>query len=134
MANLQLLAIELSDDPLARGYAGMTDAQVVTSINTADRSVPRTMMTASEVANAIDPTEFNALLPTDEQKIWNVLSLGELNPYGIEATIFTSVFGVGSDTITALAAARSTLISRADELSIGSVRIVHVASARRLQV
>lgn len=37
--NIKKLLDELVSDPLARGYAGMTDRQVVTSLNTKDRDV-----------------------------------------------------------------------------------------------
>ena len=119
---------EVTNDPVARGYNGpgtanpgpgpMTDQQVTDDMRTAYRTRSRETMTASEVANAIDITEFNALSAGDEEVIWNVLHLGELNPFGIEATIFTSKFGGGSDTIVALAAARVESITRAQELGV----------------
>ena len=51
-----------------------------------------------------------------------------LNPFGIEATIFNNVFGA-SNTITALQAARIEQISRATELSLGHVKVGHVEMA-----
>lgn len=132
MANLQLLADEITNDPLTRGYSGMTDAQVAVSLNEVNRTVPLASLPASEVANAIDITEFDALSAADEAKIWNVLSLGQLNPFGIEATIFTNVFGGGSATITALAAARQQAASRGVEIGYGRVREGNVIEARAL--
>lgn len=38
MVNLNLLAAELVNDPLERGYAAMSDAESATSLNTVDRS------------------------------------------------------------------------------------------------
>ena len=39
MTDFTALASEITVDPLGRGYAGMTDEQVATDINTANRSV-----------------------------------------------------------------------------------------------
>ena len=123
---MSILSDEISGDPLGRGYSGMSDAEIVTSLNTVDRTQNRSSMTASEVLNAIDIAEWNALSDADQQKIWDVLHIRGINPFGVEATIFVAVFGAGSDTITALQAARVTTVSRATELGIGFVKLGHV--------
>lgn len=112
---------ELLTDPLVRGYSTMSDEEAAADLNsiypapdTLTRN--RASMTASEIANAMDIPEFTALSATDRQEIWNWLHLGELNPFGIEATRFVAIFGGGSNTITALQAARVEMISRAEEL------------------
>ena len=140
MANIAALKAEIDADPLTRGYAGMTDAQVAADINTAYRQINRESMSSSEVMNAINIGEFNALSTADRQNIWNVLHLGgsglagggNINPFGVEATIFTNAFGGGSATITALAAARKETVTRAQELSLGRVGEGTVAEARAL--
>ena len=124
------LKTEITDDPLGRGYAGMTDAEIAISLNTANREVNKTLMTASEVLNAIDITEWNALTDAAQQKIWDVLDIGEINPFGIEATIFVAVFGGGSATITALAAVRKTIVSRASELGLSGMAISDITKVR----
>lgn len=116
---MSVLSDELTNDPLVRGYSGMTDQEAADDFNTAYRSRNRATMTASEVANAIDSTEFTALSAGDTQEIWNWLHLGELNPFGIEATRFIAIFGGGSATITSLQADRVESISRAQELGLG---------------
>ena len=121
---------EIANDPLGRGYSGMTDEQILTSLNTKDRSRNRATMTASEVANEIDIGEFNALSNASEAKIWNVLHLGTINPFGIEVTIFVNAFGGGSTTITNLRAARVVSISRKQELRMGRVKIGQIEDAR----
>ena len=128
------LKAEITDDPLGRGYSEMTDAEIATSLNTVNREVNKTLMTASEVLNAIDITEWNALTDAAQQKIWDVLHIGEINPFGIEATIFVAVFGGGSATITALAAVRKTIVSRATELGLGITYTAHVTQARAYHV
>ena len=129
--NIDALRTEIDTDPLTRGYAGMSDEQVADSLNNViNRKQNKTAMTASEVFNAIDKTEFDALSNANEAKIWNVLSMGTLNPFGLEAAIFTDVFSDGSTTITALKAARKTDVSRGVELGLGFVRPGNVLEAR----
>ena len=131
MADIAKLAAELTDDPLTRGYAAMTDEEAADSLNTVNRTRNRDTMTASAVLNAVVISEWNALTDAQRQQIWDVLHIGEINPFGVEATIFVSVFGGGSATITALQAARLEAISRAVEQEIGDpVFPTHVEHAR----
>ena len=134
MANIDALKIELDADPLARGYAGMTDLQAADSFNdTVDRVPPgNPTFSASEVFQRLDETEFAALAATDKQSVWDVLHLGEINPWGLEADIITTAFG-GSVTVTALQSWRNgKRVSRGVELGFGIVREGHVAMARAL--
>ena len=124
------LAAELTNDPLTRGYSEMSDVEAAASLNTANRNYNKTGLTGTEVLNAIDITEWNALTDTAQQKIWDVIHIGEINPFGIEATIFIAVFGNGSNTITALAAARKGLESRASELGMPTIKHIYVQKAR----
>lgn len=123
------LANEVLIDPLVRGYSGMTDQQIWDDGHIEYRTLNRDIMTASEVINLVDVAEFNALAVDDKAEIWNVLHLGELNPFGIEATIFQNIFGA-STTITNLQTARVVSISRWAELGLSSVKIGHIAMAR----
>ena len=128
------LKAELLDDPLVppRGYSTMSNQEATDDLNTKYRTRNRSLMTASQVFNSIDKAEFDALSATDQAIIWNVLHLGEINPFGLEAMIFTAVFPNGGVTLTALAAARVEPISRAVELEIRlvPVRRGHVENAR----
>lgn len=45
MADYSILATEVNDDPLNRGYDGMSDQEVADSMNAVDRSVPRPVLT-----------------------------------------------------------------------------------------
>lgn len=132
MANLFLLKSEIDSDPLTRGYSGMTDAEVAESLNTANRTRNKTTMTGSEILNKIDPTEWNSLTDAQRQTVWDIVHLGTINPFGIEATLMVNIFTGGSTTITALAAARVESISRAQELGLGTVREGTVQQARSL--
>ena len=111
----------------------MSDAEVADSLSTVNRTINKTSMTASEVFNSIDLAEFDGLSNANEAKIWNVLSMGVLDPFGLEATIFTSVFGgVNSETIKKLKADRKEPGSRAEELNLGAVTPSDVAKAKAL--
>lgn len=121
---------ELITDPLGRGYAGMTDEEAATRLNIKDRKRNRTTMTGSEVLNAVNIAEWPTLSEAEKRVVWDVVHLGEINPFGIEAALLTNVFGVGSGTITALAASRKEDVSRAVELGLSRVRSGTVAQAR----
>lgn len=127
---LDILRNELSGDPLTRGYAGMTNEAAAVDLNTAYRTQNRTSMTGSEVLNAIVETAYNALTDAKKDRVWQVLHLGELNPFGVEADLLIDIFGAGSATILALQVARVESISRADELGLTRVREGTVGQAR----
>ena len=124
------LKTELTDDPLTRGYAAMTDAEAAVDLNEVYRTQNKTSLTASEVLNAIVPSAFTALDATVQQCIWDILHIGEINPFGVEATMFSAAFGAGSDTIVALVAMRVEAVSRAVELGLGFIYPGHIENAR----
>jgi len=127
---MSTLKDEIASDPLSRGYASMSDLQVADSLNDITRTRNRPTMTASEVMNQINLAEFGSLTTTQEQQIWDVLHIGEINPFGVEATIFINLFGGGSATIANLQLARVESISRVTELGLGHVREGTVTRAR----
>ena len=115
--------------------AGPYDADAAVAagqLNAVNRTRPRASMTGSEVINAVDPAAFGALEAGPEQMVWDIVHLGTVNPFGIEATLMISIFGAGSATIVALAAARQQAISRAVEIGLGHVRVGDVERARAL--
>jgi len=128
--SIESLQTELQTDPLEIGYAGMTDEEIRTSLYTVNRDVNRSSMTGSEVMNAIDPGEFNALVADDQQRLWDILHLGTINPFGVEATMMTTLFGGPSVTITTLAVIRKSTVSRASELGLGRVALSDITKAR----
>jgi hypothetical protein len=132
MPDIARLKTELTDDPLSRGYAGMTDKQAADNLNDViDRIPPGFLVESSVVFQQVDQAEYDALTNANEDKMWNVLHLGMLDPWGVEASLLTDVFGAGSTTITTLQAWRNGLrVSRAAELNLGFIREGHVAEAR----
>ena len=129
--DIDILKTELTSDPLTRGYSGMDDAAAAADLNTLYRKRNKERMSGSEILNEVVKSEFNALSAGDQQRMWDILHLGEVNPFGIEADMMIDIFGGGSSTISALQAARRDDISRGDELGIGLVKPGHVEEARR---
>ena len=127
---LQILTDEVVNDPLNRGYSTMTDREVADSLNVDDRPKNRESMTSSEIFNAIDVPEFIALADGPQANIMGLMGFGELNPFGKEADVFVAIFGGGSNTISALAVARVTQQSRADELGLRRVGTGDIGDVR----
>jgi len=128
-----VLVPEVRDDPLGRGYAGMTDAEVVADMNTAYRQSVADTLTASQVYEATVVSEFQALSDALKVYVRDILGLGgdiAVGPSSKARAVLIGAFGVGSTTITALAAALVTSITRAAELELGSVSSGHIKSAR----
>ena len=126
-----VLKAELTNDPLARGYSSMTDADAAVSLNTANINRNRASMSALEISDNFDELEWNALAVADQDKILSILEQREIDPFGIWAKVFIAVFGA-STTITNLQAARVEAISRAEELGLRKVKPGHVTDAKRL--
>ena len=130
---LQALKTELTTDPLGRGYAGMTNTQVVTSLRTANRTVERRSVSGSQIYNAIVPSEFSTLLATQQQLVRDVFGLGDTIDVrtGTNArAVMLAAFGAGTTTRANLIALVQETISRAAELGLGDVREGDVARAR----
>lgn len=121
---------ELLSDPLGRGYAGMTDEEASIDLNTKYRTRPLARLQATEVLQNIDAGEYAALSQDQKAQLWGLLGIGDLNPWGVEATLIQSLFGGGSATLAALAAARNETISRAVELGLGVMKPGYVGKAR----
>ena len=125
------LVSEFSVDPIARGYDAMDDAERYASLQVVDRTTPKTSLTSSEVFNAIDTAEYNAIADeADKAMVWQLLALGTLNPYGKEKDLIVQLFGGGSNTVANLQAARVTACDRIVEIGLGTVRLGNVIAAR----
>ncbi len=126
------LKIEVQTDPLGRGYTGMTSADILTDLQTINRTRNKTGLNPSEVYQNIDQTQWDGLSASEQEEVWNILHLGDpLDPFGREATRFVAIFGGGSATITALKALRVDNISRLNQIGIsGTVTIHQINQAR----
>lgn len=133
-AFLRKLADELNNDPLGRGYAGMTDAQAVIDINTAYVSSTVTSLTGDDVFNATDGAEFNALTAGNKQ-LWLLLCVrSDINPNGgANRALATTLFGGGSTTVANLLAISDKIITRWQALGAPrEVALEDVTRARAL--
>ena len=128
--SFETLKDEVILDPIGRGYSGMSDQEVVDSLYTVDRPRNRTVMSGSKVLNAIVKAKYLALGDADKDRVWQLLHLGTLDPFGVEADLIVDIFGGGSSTVTALQSARVETISRLVELGLQVVRVGHVQLAR----
>jgi len=124
---------ELTDDPLGRGYAGMTDQQAATDLNTAYCEVTRERVETWEVIEATVASEWAALTANEKERYSTFIAAGVLNPSGANTkSAFAAMFGAGTQTRANLLALSVETISRADELEIGFVTAERVASARAM--
>jgi hypothetical protein len=141
---------ELTTDPLGRGYASMSDAQAVASLNAVDRAVPNTSVRAKDVWARIDSAELATLLAltsnagiAQKTAIQLILGLGDIDPSNASTQqAFVAAFGAASKTVKNLTGAsggdfsgkdlRVTPVSRAEELGLGQIVIGDVQNARAL--
>jgi len=134
MSYIQDLAAEITADPLAIGYAGMTDQQVADSLNGSTRPKNRESMSGKEIGAAINSAEYAALTAAEKDRVIALANLESIDPFGFAQTIMLDIFAGGSNTIQTLAAARVTTQSRAEEigLAVREVKAEHVTTARSL--
>jgi hypothetical protein len=130
--NLLVLKDEINTDPLTRGYAGMSDLEIAVDLKVNYRQRNRDSMTGSEVLNAIVKSEYAALTDAEKDGVWQLIHLGELNPFGFETDLMVDIFGEVSATITALQAARKEATSREAELGLPRIYARDVAKAKAL--
>lgn len=126
------LASEISTDPLTRGYSGMTAHQIHADLNTMYRDLNVSSFTGDEVFAVTDPTQFAGLSDANKQMWLAFCGRASIDPFGSANVAFTQyIFGAGTATVTALAAARtiSNGQSRAQELGLSSATVADVQEA-----
>lgn len=129
----QILADEITNDPLARGYSGMTDEQVTDSLNlTIDRDVNRENISGSEAWNTTVSADYAGLTDAKKSEWLSFCGIESNDPFGAAVQVVVDVFGGGSDTAAALDALRVDTVSRAVELFGVDVIIGDVQNARAL--
>lgn len=126
-----ILHDELINDPLARGYAGMTDAQAAASLNTVNRPRERVVVPAHELIDATVPADWAALTSAEKQRYQTLTGAGEVNVRSANVrSAFLAMFGAGTQTRSNLAALQNEQVSRATELGLETVYEGHVFMAR----
>lgn len=127
-----ILSDEISTDPLARGYAAMTDEEIVADLATEYRDV-WLPLTSSQIFEAMVPAEFVALTAADKARVDRIFGLGsgiQTFPGARSRAELVAVFGGASATIAALAAIANPMQSRAAELKIPVPEVYEVRWAR----
>lgn len=130
--DLQVLKTELTTDPLGRGYAGMSDEQAATSLNTANRQPFRETLTGGMIAASVVLSELAALTPENQNYVIALFGAGEMPLTDNLKSELSAVFPNPSNTRTNLIALLKRPGSRAEELRLGTVTTSNVADAKRL--
>ncbi len=131
MVDYKKLRSEIEDDPLRRGDNGMEDRAITDSLHAEDRERTTYLVTAGQLLNSLDITEYDALDSVDKAKVNVLLSMAEAFDIGAGTNArgwLDDAFTPGSTTIANLTASK---ISRQEELGLGNVLVGHIADARR---
>lgn len=138
------LVDEIANDPLGRGYAGMSDTQVSASLNAADRPSSKRVSNAKYlqwiagarrkvIGDAAD-SHADATVRGLAQVALDLLLRADIEyDRGDHLPLLQALQAGGVLTagdVTALDAQADTIVSRADELGIGRVRDRDVREAR----
>lgn len=132
------LKTELTNDPLARGYASMGDADAAISLNTANRPGSAINLTGDDLMNKVIVwSEVEALTAAKRDMLgfvyqFHLLKAGNLDlTSGSKAVNYlASLFGVGTATRANFLALQPPQISRAMELGMPPIGHPDVAAAR----
>ena len=130
------LKTELTDDPLTRGYSGMSDQAAADDLNTSYRTRNRTSMTGDEIFDNLESQAVWDALTSDQRLEFLALCGRDiLDPFGsANVDVVISIFGAPSsgNTTENLQNARVESITRAEELAQvrSPVTDQHVKSAR----
>ena len=114
------LKVELTVDPLARGYAGMSDTQAADSLNALNRTVNVASVTGQDIFEAVVPGEYAALTADQKSLLHALIGMGtiKVNATNTKAALL-AMFGAGTTTRANLVALQKTPCSRATELDLG---------------
>jgi len=130
--DLQALKNELTADPLARGYSGMSDEEAAASLNANGRQVDRTSITGGEIAASLVRAELAALTAGEQNYVRALIGADSIPLTANFKTEVGAVFGAGTATRANIIALLKRSGSRADELGLGHVTESDIADAKRL--
>lgn len=129
--DLAALAAELTAGHPDTGAYNADDATAAGQLNAVNRTKIKASMSGDEIFGATDGTEFGALTDLKKQIWMSFCGRETVDPQGsANVALVNWVYGAGSDTLTALAAARSDNVSRAVELGLGVIKEGNVSEAR----
>lgn len=131
--DLVALKSEITNDPLGRGYSGMTDEQIAASLAVHDRQADRESLEAGLLVASIVSSEYIGLSANQKDYV-RLIAMASTVP--LTASIKTelgAIFPAGSTTRANLIALMKRAGSRADELKLGgNPTPSDVANAKRL--
>ena len=118
--NIAALKTELTDDPLARGYAGMSDEEAAADLNVENREVNVTSVTGQDIFEAATLADYAALDATEKSLLHAIIGMGTVMVNGTNTkAALLAMFGAGSDTRDNLAVLQKETVTRANELGLG---------------
>lgn len=127
------LKAEIDTDSLVRGYVGFTDQQVADDMNTVYRTRNRAAVTGKEVKDQIVTADWNSRTDAQKSQLLALFARDDLDPFGIDADIFTDAMtGAVGTSVADLAAYRVESVSRAEELGFGTVTSAEIETARQV--
>ncbi len=113
------LQAELTGDPQTLGYTG-DDAGDAALLNVVNRPRNLTSMSGKQIKDAIVDADWTSRTDAQKQIILALVARDDLDPFGIDAHIFTEAMaGATGSTVADLAALRVETVSRIRELDIG---------------
>ncbi len=126
---VDILTDEQANDPLTRGYSGMSDQQFADSLNAKDIDVIKSTVSGSDVFAATVDTEYDALTAGLRQEWLSLCAIDSLVPSNGEAAASTviRIFGGGSATIANLQTLRTSTISRGSQLGLPVISLSHIS-------
>jgi hypothetical protein len=131
--DLAKLKTELDTDPLARGYAALSDEAAAETFKINDRQPNRTDLDGGLLVASIVRSEFAALSAGDKQYVQLVCAASNLPLTATLKTELGAVFGPATTTRANLLALMKRPGNRAEELDLGGIPTASdVANARRL--
>lgn len=129
--DLVALKAELTNDPIGRNYASLSDEGVANSLNANDRQPNRDTLEAGYLVASIVQAEYGTLSAAQKDYL-RLIAMAQTLP--LTATVkqeLASIFPANSTTRANLLALMKRPGSRAEELGLGHVTPSHVADARR---
>ena len=125
---------EITNDPEAIGYSGMTDAEIATALNAETQQVDRTSITKQELWENTSLTEYAALTAAARQAYGVLIDMDNIDvTAGSNSRVtLAALFAAGSTTRANLLALVDVPVttSRAEILSLGLVTTGDVERAK----
>lgn len=125
------LKAELDGTHPVTGAYDASNQVAADQLNAVNRTRNRSSMTGKEVKDRIDTGEWAGRTDAQKQIVLALCTRDDLDPFGIDATIFQTAMTGATATLAALNSYRVEDISRAEELGFGVVTAAHVDTARR---